>query len=111
MYDYIVLFLIIIVLFYLGLNFKLIKPIDIIFIIIGLFILALSTWNKQSIEKFDNTGLPSDKIQLEENVTDIVPSCVMYYTTFNSNSYTVKNGNTWNSILPIGTKNKLIFDS
>lgn len=109
-YDYVVFTLIILVFVYIGLNYKIIKPVDITFIIVSVVVLVYVYLSKRSsfIEHFADST--SSKIQIEEDVADINKTCVVYNTSFNSGSYTVNNGTKWNSIInPKGNK-QLTFD-
>jgi hypothetical protein len=112
-YDYVVLLLIILVLVYLGLNYKVIKPVDIILIIIAVIVLVYISFFKGGnlSEHFSASATANTKIQIEEDTSDVNKTCVLYNTTFNSGSYIPDNGTVWNSVInPSGSVKKLTFD-
>jgi hypothetical protein len=110
-YDYIVYILITLILIYIAINHKSIKPIDLIFIIISTIVLVYVYYNKKynNIEHFSASSA-TGKIQIEEDISDIIKTCVMYNTSFNTGSYTVGGGTTWNSIINPVKNQLLTFD-
>jgi hypothetical protein len=106
-YDYIIYLLISLILIYITIYHKSLKLIDIILIIVSTIILVYVYYSKKyNIEHFAT----SDKIQIEEDISDIIKTCVIYNTSFNSGSYVVNDGTTWNSIINPIKNNKFTFD-
>ena len=90
---------------YIVFHFRKIELLDIILIITALVAMFFYSNSSEShIETFYSSSpvalLPSDKIQIDEDVSDINPSCVMYNTAFNPVSYSIaSNPLLWNSLI------------
>lgn len=120
-YDFIIYLFIFLILVYVVVTFKSMKIIDITFIIIGIMILVLNyatasmnTSLIKSPEYFvnsNNTDSLGTLIQLEEDISDIPETCVMYFSSFNDSFYSSTNGSTvWKSLIdPYNTNPILTF--
>jgi hypothetical protein len=104
-YEIIVYTFLLLVLVYIALNYKKILPMDTALIAVALMVLLYTYMkNKSRIETF--VDIPADKLNIEEDITSINPTCTFYTTSFNKESYDPsKNDPTWYSVIqPSPTK-------
>lgn len=118
-YDYIIYLFIFLILVYVVVTFKYMKIIDITFIIIGIMVLILNYVSDMSAvsdltkvpEHFANSQDQNQGIlmQLEEDISDIPGTCVMYFSSFNDSSYSSTRGEKiWKSLIDPDNKKPVL---
>lgn len=108
-YEIIIYTFLLLVLVYVVMNYKSIVPMDTVLISVSLVVLLYTYMkNKNHIENF--AEIPTDKLTVEEDISDLNPSCTMYTTSFNKNSYdTSKSGMVWSSLITADAPKTLEF--
>lgn len=108
-YEIIIYTFLLLVLVYVALNYKQILPLDTALIAVALMVL-LYTYMKHKTHLETFVDMPTDKLNIEEDIADLNPTSTFYTTSFNTGSYDPsKSGKTWTSLIQPTTPKALEF--
>lgn len=112
-YEIIIYIFLVLILAYLATNYKIMQPVDVLLIALALIVLVYTFLKNKdtmhTLEKF--AELPTTKIEIDEDITNLNPTAVFYTTAFSSKSYNSEMGKVWKSLVNLSGPKSLELTS